>query len=152
MVGDWQCPTISCYTVVTAKQKRHQTMTTLSVAKLDICIGSSLYQAGVDNEGRAFVGESFYLVATAQNGARYNHHARFKSVVVRRLMDEDATVFFEDIREEVLSKLEALLLKIQQAVLINLDHWDSADPEYGSAEYINQGIEEQRAYQERYAN
>jgi hypothetical protein len=58
-------------------------MTTLSVAKLDICIGSSLYQAGIDNEGRGFVGESFYLVATAQNGARHNHHARFKSVVVR---------------------------------------------------------------------
>lgn len=127
-------------------------MTTLSVAHLDICIGSSLYQAGVDNEGRPFVGESFYLVATAQNGARHNHHARFKSVVAWSLIDEDATVIFEDIREEVIDKLEALLCKIRQLGEINLDHWDYADPEYGSAEYIVQGIEEQRAYQERYAN
>lgn len=152
VVGTYASPTILCYTVGTAKQKRHIIMTYLSVAKLDICIGSSLYQAGVDNEGRAFVGESFYLVATAQNGARHKHHARFKSIVVRRLMDEDATVIFEDIREEVLQKLEALLRKIHQAGEINLDYWDYADPEYGSTEYINQGIEEQRAYQERYAN
>lgn len=115
--------------------------------KYQINIGSELYDAG---EG--FEAERFFVVATTPKGRRFHHEMIISGASPRNI---EGDVFFVDVRAEAKEKLYGLVRRIENHLRAGGDldfaHWDEVDPAYGSNEYLVQGIEDQRWFEERYA-
>ena len=110
--------------------------------KMNFGIGSDLYVAGRDEDGREFHAELFYLVAEDNSGNRWAHASTFPGCMVEDWNDEDGGSgrAFNDIRPQAQADAQALLARIQAAGgQINLDHWREMRPAYGSAAYIDYG-------------
>lgn len=114
---------------------------------------SDLFDAGKDNEGRVFAAEVYYVVIENGAGRRWASYDRFRGA--RRVVDEEGWVGFDDLREEASAAAEALAAATDQVLAsggkVSLEDWYQVDPAYGSKVYQYEGIEEERAYEERQA-
>lgn len=114
---------------------------------------SDLFDAGKDNDGRVFAAEVYYVVIENGAGRRWASYDRFRGA--RRVVDEEGWVGFDDLREEASAAAEALAAATDQVLAsggkVSLEDWYQVDPAYGSKVYQYEGIEEERAYEERQA-
>ena len=117
-------------------------------------VATDLYNAGYTEDGQPFVAEVYYVYLENVEGRRFSHTSSFRGA--ERLTDDEGINHFVDCREEAFAKAERLTLRINAALQtdkgINLTYWDEIDPANGSDEYIAQGTEAKRAFEERYAN
>jgi hypothetical protein len=109
---------------------------------------SDLYEAGKRDDGHPFIAEVFFVSITFANGERFRHYASFRGCAVHR--DEEGESYFEDTREAARAAAQQLVDRVLASDRINELHWDEVDPAYGSDAYVEQGIEAQRAYKDRF--
>tara|TARA_R110000868_G_scaffold278108_1_gene537916 strand:- start:52 stop:441 length:390 start_codon:yes stop_codon:yes gene_type:complete len=114
-------------------------MTTLKTADLDVCVVDDAYCAGVTEDGENFIATVYRVVAEDATGARWVHEASFRGT--KRVVDEDGIDHFPDLRAAALAAAERLCARVTAAATINLDHWRSTRPCYGSAAYVSEGQE-----------
>ena len=120
-------------------------------------VASDLYRAGDTEDGTPFIAEVYYVTIENSEGRQFQHDAFFPGVAVCFYTDEDGhnSSYFDDCREEAQAKAERLASRVNQALQsgkgIDLAHWREIDPVYGSDEYIAQGTEAKRAFEERCA-
>jgi hypothetical protein len=111
---------------------------------------SDLYHAGYTEDGRSFVAEVYYVVMENDAGRRFRHEASFAGTEV--LVDDEGICHFPDLREQASAKAERLAARVNAALSagqgVDLDRWEEVDPAYGSDEYVSQGTEAKRAFEE----
>jgi hypothetical protein len=116
---------------------------------------SDFYQAGYSCDGHPFFAEQFYVVIENDAGKRFSHEATFKGAEVICNEDTDGETVFADVRAEAARKAQALADRVNAAIQagVELDdaRWYEVDPAYGSAEFVSQGTEAKRAFQDRLA-
>jgi len=116
-------------------------------------IASDLYHAGYTEDGQSFIAEVYYVTLENQAGRRFRHTSSFYGV--ERLVDEDGDDYFADRRDQATVKANRLVDRVNAALQsgkgIDMAYWEEVDPAYGSDEYISQGTEAERVYQERLA-
>ena len=104
---------------------------------------SDLYQAGLTEDGEAYIAEVFYVVAQAPDGSRWAHDELFRGCAVHH--DDEGYEVFGDVRDLALHRCERLTARTEAHVAAGgrLDpaHWNEIDPAYGSAAY--QGLDRQ---------
>ena len=115
---------------------------------------TDLYQAGVTEDGEAYVAELYYVAIENAAGRRFAHNAVFRGAIARQC-EESGDHYFEDVREGAKAKVEALCARVAAALdagrALDADLWNEVDPAYGSDEYVSQGTEAQRVFLERLA-
>ena len=118
-------------------------------------VESDLYQAGYSCDGHPFIAENFYVVIYNDAGRRFRHQVTFKGAEVICNEDTDGETVFVDVRAEAAARAEALADRvnaaIQAGVALDADRWAEVDPVYGSEEFVSQGTEARRAFQDRQA-
>lgn len=115
---------------------------------------SELYSAGVRDDGREFIGEQYFVVVENEAGRRFRHQSTFlgaKQIVC----PETGESGFVDLRGEASAKAERLAERVNDALAagqrLDFERWFEVEPAYGSDEYVAQGVEAQRAFQDRQA-
>lgn len=115
---------------------------------------SELYVAGVSDDGREFIGEQYFVVIENEAGRRFRHQSTFlgaKQIVC----PETGESGFVDLRGEASAKAKRLAERVNDALAagqrLDAGCWFEIDPAYGSDEYAAQGVEAQRAFQDRQA-
>ena len=108
---------------------------------LDLVIASDLFQYGVEEDGRPFIGEFYYIQATDVNGNRWNHYHRFHGVSVSEVeVDEgEMRTIFRDVRVDAVRAADHLLRRIKEQGMIDIAYWEETRPAYGSAAYQDYG-------------
>ena len=102
--------------------------------KLSFSVESSLYEAGITEDGERFIAEMYYVVATDRDGSRYIHTHAYKGA---RVYETDDAIGFEDVRQQAEAAVNKLLNKIvRSGGRIDLGVWAVDRPAYGSAAYI----------------
>lgn len=118
-------------------------------------VASDLFNAGYSCDGHPFIADQFYVVVENEAGRRFRHISIFNGTQ-RVVCEETGDACFPDMREEASAKAKRLANRVN-AVLVaghgleGLDstYWDEVDPAYGSGEYVSQGTEAKRVYQEK---
>ena len=114
---------------------------------------SDLYNAGYTEDGTPFIAEVYYVGIENDAGRRFVHVTSFRGA--ERFTDDEGDDYFADRREEASAKADRLAARVNAALQagkgIDLAFWNEVDPAYGSDEYIAQGTEAKRVYQERLA-
>ena len=99
---------------------------------------STLYNAGLTEDGEEFVGHIFYVRAEAPNGQRWLHVKAFDGVTSEEYEDSGVMVFGDD-REAAAEGAERLASKVREHLAsggkLDLDCWNEVDPAYGSDAY-----------------
>jgi len=115
---------------------------------------SDLYNAGYACDGHPFIAEQFYVIVSNDRGTRFRHAATFNGTQ-RLVCEETGEPCFPDLREEARAKAERLADRVNAALAsgngIDWAYWVEIDPVYGSEEYIAQGTEQRRWFEERQA-
>lgn len=115
---------------------------------------SDLYVAGVRDDGREFIGEQYFVVVENEAGRRFRHQAIFNGAK-QIVCPETGESGFVDLRDEASAKAERLAERVNDALAagqrLDAACWVEIDPAYGSDEYAAQGVEAQRAFQDRQA-
>lgn len=120
-----------------------------SALNADIEVVSDLYEAGRRDDGHPFIAERFFVQLTFPNGERFRHYMSWNGCAVS--WDYmDGVNHFEDIRPAATAAAERLAGRVRSAGIFDDQHWYEVDPVYGSDAYQSQGIEEQRAYADRF--
>lgn len=105
---------------------------------LIIDVSSSLYCAGLTEDGEEFIGHIFFVRAEAPDGRRWVHVRGFDGVN-EEFDEEFGCTYYGDVREEATAKAEALASKVQTHLEAGgkLDPacWNEVDPAYGSNAY-----------------
>ena len=114
-------------------------------------VASDLYQAGYSCDGHPFIAEQFYVVIENDAGRRFRHNAIFKGTQ-QVVCEETGDAYFPDMREEATEKAERLVARINAAIQVGVELnnacWFEVDPAYGSEEFISQGIDAKRAFED----
>jgi len=114
---------------------------------------SDLYHAGYTEDGASFVAEVYFVGMENEAGRRFRHAMNFYGA--ERMTDDEGIDHFADCREEASAKAERLAARVNAALKagkgVDLAHWDEVDPAYGSDEYVEQGTEAKRVFEERQA-
>lgn len=120
---------------------------------MNITVSSELYDAGRTEDGQVYAAERYLVWAEDIDGTRYEHRSAFNGCRVS-VCEEDGYNCFEDIREEAKELAEKLAERVRDHLAadgaLNMAYWHEIDPAYGSASYISQGIEEQRAFMDKF--
>ena len=113
---------------------------------------SDVYNAGRSCDGHPFIAEAFYVIMSNDRGTRFRHTATFKGAELV-VCEETGEANFADLRQEARAKAERLADRVNAALAsgkgIDLAYWREIDPAYGSEEYVAQGTEERRWFEER---
>jgi len=97
---------------------------------------STLYLAGITEDGEKFYAEQYHIRVQDKTGKRWFHEATFNGCEIEQTPDGfDA---FGDIRPFAKECADRLAEHIMWIGKINLQYWYEVDPEYGSEAYINQ--------------
>ena len=122
------------------------------MTNLFIIVTSDLFNAGRTEDGTEFHAERYLVWAGDIDGTRYEHNSCFNGVKVHP-NEEDGGSFFEDVREDAIAQAEKLAARVRAHIEVggglDMQYWREIDPVYGSAAYINNGVEGERAFQER---
>lgn len=117
-------------------------------------VASDLYQAGYSCDGHPFIAEKYYVLIENASGRRFRHNKSFAGVEVIQC-DETGETGFQDVRNEVKAIVEGLAAKINATLAsgkpLTQVCWSEVDPAYGSDEYVSQGTETQRFFDEQQA-
>lgn len=117
-------------------------------------VASDLYSAGHSCDGQPFIAECFYVLVENEAGRRFRHGANFRSTEAM-ICDETGDTCFLDLRQKASAGAERLAVRVNAALAAGLaldpSCWYEVDPAYGSDEYQSQGIEAQRAFDDRNA-
>jgi hypothetical protein len=118
--------------------------------KCEIEVFSDLYVAGRHpEEGTDIIGEVFYVVATEPDGRRYRHERSFPNLHWVKDDELEFGGYYGRLEGELAaSKLSETVRRAGGP--INLNSWREIDPAYGSEQYQRQGIEQERAWQDRF--
>lgn len=118
-------------------------------------VASDLFELGRNEFNEQITAESFYVVGESVEGYRIQHRNRFPNASRVRTSDPDCEQgwYIEpDFNAE--DKARLLLRRITDHVAaggtINREHWETVDPAYGSEAYQREGIEELRAFNDRF--
>jgi hypothetical protein len=118
-------------------------------------VASDLFNAGYSCDGHPFIAEQYYVLVENEAGRRFRHIAIFNGTE-RIVCEETGDACFPDLREEASAKAERLATRVNAVLasgngLEGLDpvYWDEVDPAYGSDEYVGQGTEAKRVFQEK---
>jgi len=116
----------------------------------EVEVGSDLYEAGRSEDGVPFVAEVYFVQVTLASGRRFRHSASWAGAAVS--VDDEGYEYFEDVRAAALRSALRLRRRVRRAGRVDLDHWVSARPVYGSAAYSSadevelERLEEEAAY------
>lgn len=103
--------------------------------QISFSVVSDLFDAGPDEDGRAYHAEVYYVQAEHADGRRWTHPARFHGA--KRRIHEDS-VFFQDLRAHARKQARAVM-RIAQVQYddggCDLRSWEEAPCAYGSAAY-----------------
>ncbi|CAB5219198.1 hypothetical protein UFOVP229_39 [uncultured Caudovirales phage] len=115
-------------------------------------VASDLYTAGRSCDGHPYVAEQYYVLIENEAGRRFRHTATFNGAEVV-VCDDTGYMGFTDQRNEARAKAERLAARVNVALAsgkgIDWTYWGEVDPAYGSDEYVDQGVEAQRAFADR---
>ncbi len=122
-----------------------------------ITVFSELYEVGPTLDGGPIIGSESFVVAWLRGGRRFRHDRTFVSHINTGEFDDDGYPIYMLTHDQAQRAVNRLVERIQSSYdeqgFITLDdaHWSEMDPEYGSQAYITQGIEFERALNERQA-
>lgn len=116
----------------------------LKALGLTVAVDSELFEAGLTEDGEAFVGERYVVVAEDELGNRWRHHKAFSGVEVVDCVDHS---FFKDVRPAARDQAYALVDRIVAAGEIDLDRWSESRPAYGSTAYLQYGQDDEIAWE-----
>ena len=122
----------------------------MKTANLDIQIGSELYVAGLTEDGTEYHAERYFIIAEDNEGNRWTHTTRFAGCRVE-WDDEVGANLFIDTRPEAHNRAVTLWQRIAKAREIDLQHWSLARPVYGSVAYQRYGIDDDIAWERKFA-
>lgn len=95
-------------------------------------VSSSLYVAGLTEDGEEFIAERFFVAAEFDNGMRFAHNHDFDGCKVET---HDEGKAFIDIREEAEAAANALRDRVNAAGKMHGEYWHEMEPGYGSPAY-----------------
>jgi len=121
----------------------------IATKTLDLGIVSDIYSAGFTTDGDEFIAERYFICAEDKDGNRYAIGGFNGAKKVYD--DEDGEVFFKDIREEAKALADRLLVRIQEAGVINTEFWREDRPVYGSKAYQQYGQADDVAWEKKFA-
>lgn len=105
---------------------------------LEVYTPSSLYEAGLTEDGEPFVAHCFHVGIEAKNGQRWFHIHSFPGAE-SYYDDEYDYSGFRDISEEAKAKADKLADKVRAHLSagkkLDPSHWAEVDPRYGSTAY-----------------
>lgn len=117
----------------------------------EVDVASDLYNAGYTEDGVPFIAETYYVTVTNLKGRRWASKNSWKSA--ETYSDEYGDTGFTNVREEALNSAEDLAKYVTELLAkgkkLNKNRWYEIQPAYGSEEYVSQGIEELRCYEEK---
>jgi hypothetical protein len=115
-------------------------------------VGYDFYEAGKSCDGHPYIASKFYVMVENEAGRRFRHTASFPSVQVK---EWDGENIFVNIGEESKDIADGLAKKVNAALQagkkLDQNYWFEIDPAYGSDEYVAQGTEANRVFEERQA-
>ena len=114
--------------------------------KYQVEVGSNLYNAGITEDGEAFIAECYFVAIQYADGSRFQHQVTFPGA---QYSEDEFGFGYEDIRDSAKAKAEQLAHSVRQAAGINFQYWEEVDPAYGSDAYQHQGTELKRAFADR---
>ena len=109
-------------------------------------VGSTLYKAGLTEDGDTYIAECYFVAIQYADGSRYQHQVTFPGA---EYSEDEFGFGFIDIRDAAKAKAERLAQSVRQADGINFQYWEEVDPAYGSDAYQHQGTELKRAFADR---
>jgi hypothetical protein len=115
---------------------------------------SELFNAGYSCDGHPFIAEQSYVMIENEAGRRFRHTAIFNGTQ-EVVCEESGDSYFPDLRQEATAKAERLAARVNAAFAAGKDvdwtYWGEVDPAYGSDEYVSQGTEAKRVFDEKAA-
>jgi len=121
----------------------------IATKTLDLGIASDIYSAGFTTDGDEFIAERYFICAEDKDGNRYEIGGFNGAKKV--FDDEEGEVHFQDTREEGKAAANRLLVRIQEAGVINTDFWREGRPVYGSKAYCQYGQDDDIAWEKKFA-
>jgi hypothetical protein len=97
-------------------------------------VASDLRKYGTTEDGEDYFAEVYYVMATDALGNRFVHNKTFDCCLTE---DGEEWTIFNNVSEQAIIEVDALLAKIQQAAPVELDprYWIGSYAAYGSAAY-----------------
>jgi hypothetical protein len=115
---------------------------------------SDLFHAGYSCDGQPFIAEQYYVVIENEAGCRFRHQATFNGTQ-EVVCPESGDSYFPDMRDQAQAKVNKLAIRVNAALkagkTLSPTFWYEIDPAYGSNEYVDQGTEAQRVFEEKAA-
>lgn len=99
-----------------------------------VYINVDLYDAGTTEDGTPFTAEVYQVFIERLDGHRIALTSKTWWTAPSEV-SPDGFNFFGDLREEMKAEAEAVVNRIEDKGVINLDHWEEVYPAYGSAYY-----------------
>lgn len=115
-------------------------MNTQNLAADDkVFVRADLYDAGITEDGSPYTAEVYSIVVESRDG--------FRRVLTSKSWftapgdtSPDGFMFFGDLRKEMKAEAEAVVKRIQDKGIIDLDYWMEIQPRYGSDYYIHKNV------------
>jgi len=102
-------------------------------------VGSDLYPAGITEDGEEYLAESYYVEVESHRGERWQHERTYAGC---RVDQDEWGIGFENIRDEAKAQAEHLAERVRKRLAqggsLDMNHWHSARPAYGSPAYSNE--------------
>ena len=115
---------------------------------------SDLFHAGYSCDGQPFIAEQYYVVIENEAGRRFRHQATFNGTQ-EVVCPESGDSYFPDMRDQAQAKVNKLAIRVNASLkagkTLSPSLWYEIDPAYGSNEYVDQGTEAQRVFEEKAA-
>jgi hypothetical protein len=116
----------------------------MNIKDCQVYWASDLKSYGFTEDGEDFIGEVFSVYIENPNGDRWVLGQHWDGV--RKEASEWGTAFI-DIRPEVRTLLDALVVTIRAVNEINMARWSESRPAYGSRAYMDYGQAEDLAWE-----
>ena len=121
----------------------------IATKTLDLEIASDIYSAGFTTDGDEFIAERYFICAEDKDGNRYTL-GDFNGAK-KVFDDEEGEVHFQDTRETAKASANRLLVRIQEAGVINTEFWREDRPVYRSKAYQEYGQADDVAWEKKFA-
>ena len=116
-----------------------------AIGLLEIEVATEAFVVGLTEEGREFVGERYFLLATDRAGNRWRHVQTFPGC--ERVIEADEEtgeqfVFFPDLRDQAFSNARTLFMSFfvdGRPDVVNSPDWFTTRPAYGSEAFQQYG-------------
>lgn len=117
----------------------------------DVCVVPMLANYGRHPEdGEDIVGENFRVWVTLRDGKRYEYTRAFPGLRWVEDFEAEFGGYYENTHDESKAAAAKVAAMVRAKGVINLDYWREIDPAYGSEQYEQQGIGEQRAFNDQF--